>query len=200
MSETSKDIEKLIVRQLDSELSEDEQLELNRELIRDPEAQQLRRDYQRIDSLAADALGQALGKGDVGFDPAALVTNRGARRTFPIHRGWWLVSGAVAAALLALVIPQSTIDPMDGTAPPIVQSRPSTAQPIIEPDPLSGGRYAPMRTVGSSFPTRIRRDTEREVMGVVDDDGNIYWIEIDRTRTFKRPIRQSERQGIGGGI
>ena len=200
MSKTNQDIERLIVRQLDTELSEDEQLELNRELIRDPEAHQLLQDYQRIDSLAAAALGEALGKGDVGFDPAALLTDRAPRRVRHLHRGWWLAIGAVAAALLALMIPQSVLEPADQAAPAIVDSGASGLQPNVALDPLSNRRQAPMRTVGTSSPTRIRRDTGRDVVGVVGDDGNIYWIEIDRTRTYKRPPRQSGRRGTGGGI
>jgi hypothetical protein len=48
-----------------------------------------------------------------------------------------------------------------------------------------------MRTVGSQGLTvpRVRRHTGRDVLGVVGDDGNIYWIEVDRTRTVRQPAR-----------
>lgn len=46
-----------------------------------------------------------------------------------------------------------------------------------------------MRTVGTNpGDTRIRRITGREVLGVVGEDGNIYWIEVDRILTIRRPI------------
>ena len=42
-----------------------------------------------------------------------------------------------------------------------------------------------MRPV-STMP-RMRSDTGREVIGVVGEDGNLYWIEVDRTRTIRVP-------------
>lgn len=47
-----------------------------------------------------------------------------------------------------------------------------------------------MRNVGTSGP-KTWRDTGRETFGVVGDDGNIYWIGVDRTRTAK--LNRSER-------
>ena len=200
MSETGRDIDELIVRQLDGELPEDKQLALNRELMRDPEARRLMEDYRRIDALSSEALERAMGKGEVEFDPVALTASRNRGRALRIHRGWWLVSGAVAAALLALIIPRSTMDWGEGAKQTVVHTTAPDAPPIVREDPLFDRRYAPMRTVGSGAPARLRRDTGREVIGVLGDDGNIYWIEIDRTRIYKRPLRQPGRQGTGGSI
>ena len=196
MRETDKDIERLIVRQLDGELGEEEQLELNRKLVRDPQAQQLMEDYRRVDGLAADALGQTLGKGEVGFDPAALTAET-RRRTHRFHQGWWLVPGAIAAAILALVIPQPAVNPVTGPSAPIVSRTLPDVPQTMSPDPHSMGQPVPMHRVGIP---RVRRNTGRDVIGVVGDDGNIYWIEIDRTRTLKRPPRPSGRQRTGGDI
>ena len=45
-----------------------------------------------------------------------------------------------------------------------------------------------MHNVGTSpLGPQIKRNTGREVFGVVGDDGNIYWIQVDRIRTMKRP-------------
>ncbi len=54
-----------------------------------------------------------------------------------------------------------------------------------------------MRSVGShAGETRIRRVTGREVLGVVGEDGNIYWIEVDRIRTIRRPIAGSAAEEL----
>ena len=39
-----------------------------------------------------------------------------------------------------------------------------------------------MRTIGTT-----RRSTGRNVLGIIGDDGNVYFIEVDRTRTIRLP-------------
>ena len=60
------------------------------------------------------------------------------------------------------------------------------------PEEIAGSRAnrarEMMRDVSTSpFGQRIKRDTGREVFGVVGDDGNVYWIQVDRIRTMRRP-------------
>ena len=45
-----------------------------------------------------------------------------------------------------------------------------------------------------SGPT-YRRSTGREYMGIVGEDGNIYWIEIERTRTLERGLNPLPQGG-----
>ncbi|MCH7597054.1 MAG: hypothetical protein IID35_10895, partial [Planctomycetes bacterium] len=52
MSNIDENLERLIVRSLDGDLSEDEQLDLDRELIRNPDALRLMEEYGSIDRLA----------------------------------------------------------------------------------------------------------------------------------------------------
>ena len=73
MSNPEHDLERLIVRYLDSELTEEEELELNRELIRNPEAQQLLDDYRRADDLAVAALNRVI-PDNGAVEPAVLTT------------------------------------------------------------------------------------------------------------------------------
>lgn len=189
MSDVEKDIEnieRLIVRKLDGELSEDEELELNRELIRDPEARRLMEEYARIDGLAAAALSEALGDGSLSVDPAMLQDQGRRRAARGYNRGWWLVPGAIAAALLAIMLARFT--PSAPTDQEIIaeQPRPSTRRvPAVSPGYQPGGLSH--QAGYEQGPEKIRRDTGREVIGVVGDDGNIYWIEIDRIRTLKQP-------------
>ncbi len=212
MEHVSHDIERLIVRRLDSALTENETLQLNRELIRNPEAQRLLEDYARVDAIASAALGEVLGGSDDGFD-SSLLTPRLVRRGWRdrYHRGWWLVPGAVAAALLALVIPKPGLDGGRAipsvAAPKLVGSAPTqtsvpvshanTYRPAMTSMPGDAGisTVAGSRRSGSDLmrhvsdrpqhPT-LRRRTGREVIGVMGDDGNLYWIEVDRTRTIRQ--------------
>lgn len=186
MSGSKKDIETLIVRQLDGELTEDEQLELNRELIRDPEARRMMDAYKRIDELAGTALEDAFGAPEPAFDVSALP-GRGVpivRRRY--HRGWWLVPGAIAAALLAVVVARFPYEtPSDRT---VTDRRPRQASPVVPVVGPGAGSQSLIRNVGTNpLGRRINRHTGREIIGVIGEDGNMYWIEVDRTQTVKRP-------------
>ncbi|MGB2986808.1 MAG: hypothetical protein WBE26_13125 [Phycisphaerae bacterium] len=186
MSPVDKDIERLIVRELDGQLSEDEQLKLNRELIRNPEAHRMMEEYRRIDELASRALEQALGDDRMTLDPTTLPSCAERRPARRFHRGWWLAPGAVAAALLAIVIARFPIAP--SSDPTMVEREVGAPKKVVPVIPGAPGPEGLMRTVGTDG-RRIRRDTGREVFGVLGDDGNIYWIEVDRTRTIERPAR-----------
>jgi len=62
--------EHLISRKLDGELSEDEALELNKLLIRDPEARGLMEDYARMDRQVGEAVRAVLWSATGGAAPA----------------------------------------------------------------------------------------------------------------------------------
>ena len=61
MSDVNEQLERRMIRSLDGALTEDEELELNRELIRDPEAHRLMAEYRAVDGLAAAALDRVVG-------------------------------------------------------------------------------------------------------------------------------------------
>jgi len=190
MASINKDIERLIVRRLDDALTADEALQLDRELIRNPGARALFEDYQRVDALATAALTEVLGDEARSFDVATLTPRAGTRpRPAMYRRGRWLVSGAVAAALLAVIIPSPSLDHGDNghvatsTPPAASQSAPvGTIDPNgAAPRDLDSGLQ---RNV-SQLP-RSRGKTYRDVFGVMGDDGSIYWIEVDRSRTLRQ--------------
>jgi hypothetical protein len=186
MSPVDKDIERLIIRRLDGELSNDEQLRLDRELIRNPEARRLLEEYGRIDESAAAALEAALGD-DRPFDSSmsAPASDRQPRlRRY--NPGRWLVPGAVAAALMAIVL--ARVQTTWISEPTIADNNhtiPSNLGQLPDIRPSSGDI---MQTVGKGG-TRVRRNTGREVFGVFGEDGNLYWIEVDRTLTVTQPKR-----------
>lgn len=206
MTPVNKDIERLIVRRLDGALTEDEELRLNRELIRNPESRQLLEDYERVDALASAALTDVLGDEQEDVDVSLLTERtppRGWRTRY--HRGWWLVPGAVAAALLALAIPRISFDGGGPSQPSIMQPQVVSGPPANRIDPISGNQPSigqvgstPLQRRGRGSLSRnvsqlpmTRRHTGRDVLGVLGDDGNIYWIETDRTRTIRQaPVRR----------
>ncbi|MCH8966227.1 MAG: hypothetical protein IID43_00980 [Planctomycetes bacterium] len=196
MERKEQDIEVLISRSLDGALSEEEQLALDRELIRNPDAQRMMDAYRQVDSLAASALEAAFTRRDTHaarWEPAEWIKDVDQRRSWrlsrnPPHRGWWLVPGAIAAALLAVVVSgvvppkASQVDALAGNL-----AVPSVVAPIARPS--SQDHNSIMRSV-STTPAprrRIQRDTTRDLYGIMGENGRIYWIEIDRTRIIKRP-------------
>jgi hypothetical protein len=187
MNDVENNIERLIVRALDGEINEDDQLALNRELIRNPDARRLMEEYRRIDEMTASALGETLSNDPLPLDVAALPEQR-AFQDSPrnIHRTWWLAVGAVAAALLAAVSARFFVP---APAQPIVVD--NTAQPSqVQHIPLLNRSYRPqddvIRNASMNDRPRIKRSAGRDAFGIMGDDGNIYWIEVDRIWTLKK--------------
>ena len=180
MHKDQNNIELFINRSLDAELSADAEHELNRTLIREPEMMRLRDDYQTIDALAVTAFDSIRCGAEVDLEAvfdAAPVPARSKR--YGARRGWLMIPGAIAAALLAMVIPDP--DYRRGPAVPLVAS-------MVAPSiPWSGSNLArPVSTV-----PKIRSQTGRDVIGVVGDDGNLYWIEVEKKRTIRWPAGSS---------
>ncbi len=211
MSEKDMDIEALISRTLDGEASDDEQLELNRRLIRDPAAQQDMEDARRVDAMASEAMRSAFSDDQLGFDPDDISAAPTRKRSRHFPRGAWLIPGAIAAAVLAMVIPYPNMQPTSAPSPGSgtvtfvdgpIESSPSEKPTVIDrpvPLPQVGGDTGVMRNVDWNLP-RTRRTTGREVIGVVGDDGNVYWLEVNRSRVIRQPSPQAERIWNGGGV
>ncbi len=209
MKKINKNIETLIVRSLDHDLNEQEQLELNRELIRNPDAREMLEQYQCIDNLAVEALGQVIGETSV--DGCETITNAQPVNTRRFNRSWLMVPGAIAAAIMAIAIPRITLDQpllsQPGQSQPINNSivanpPPLTTIPYIRPQvrPNAGfnvgqnlDQNGMMQQV--SYP-RTRRNTGREMLGVVGEDGKMYWIEVDRIRTIRQNRPTPSRQHL----
>lgn len=196
-------IDKLISRSLDGEITDEEQLELNRELIRNPEANRIMEMSRRIDLMASDALLREVGTMDSPISLDTLPPQEKNRRAGQWGRGRWLIPGAMAAAVAAFFLAQPdtslihTRQPLDSRANvPLVESQ--GMNPVVTPVSSRGSSPDLMRRVGTG--PRITRDTGREIFGVVGDDGNIYWIEVDRSVTFRRPMRAAVLRGRADGI
>ena len=201
MTNANDDMERLISRRLDGELTEDENLELDRELLRNPQAHRLMEEVRQMNERAGAALSQVIGNRETALDPSSIPDRDETTRRLRHHPWRWLIPGAIAAALAALVIPRPELGrvdpPVATTSAPSMSHQPLAAQPhplMAQPQP--GQRGDLFRNV--HLPT-TRRDAGRDIFGVVGDDGNIYWIEVDRVRTIRRPRLRSavlEAQGM----
>lgn len=208
MSMNQDQLERLICRKLDGMMTEDEELSLNRELIRNPEARAMMVDYERADRLAAEALSASLGSGEPVFSAESIVSASSASAA-PKPRGvrpsWLLVPGAIAAALLALAMPLTNENSSTGPEPldrptvadgsernlvpdravPRVASSPDLSSPSVRPRMQSAGTGG---LKAGDFKTR--RYNGKDWLGVQGTDGNFYWIEFDRTQTVRTPRRE----------
>jgi anti-sigma factor RsiW len=189
MTPVDEQLERLISRRLDGELSEAEQAEFEQMLAREPGARRLYETQVRIDSAARDALRTALpGGSPTRVEPMPAAAPAGRR----LPRGWWAAPLALAACLAAVVI----LRPM---APPPVDSPQVSvdAQPIAVDQAVAATTpiQEPLRKVTPAFGRSGLIDTslQREWLGIQGSDGNIYWIQVDHARTFRTP-------GEGGRI
>ena len=177
--------EVLINRRLDGELMEDEALELNKRLIRSPEARHLFEEYERMDSAAADALHSFLST----ENPAQPERNIAA---IVEHRGWASRLGigirAVAAALLLATmihVPASwrtgspVTDPSrpDGSIPMSAAAAPMT----LASDPLA-----------VEGPREETQRLHRNVVGVWDEETqSVYVLELDQRAQRVVPVTRN---------
>ena len=197
MSNVNEHLERLIVLSLDGALSEDDELALNRELIRNPEARRLMAAYRTVDELSVAALDEVTAGETPEFDVKTWARAGSSKRRMRQGRTWfWLAPGAIAAALLAMVVPRPT--PTSVERLPVVQVPSAPTFNGVVGSPFTVGRQDMMRSVRST--PAIHRNTDREIIGVVGDDGNLYWIEVERTRTVTLPAGTSSQAGTDGGL
>ena len=192
MSGVNEKIERLIVRRLDGELTEDEQLELDRELLRSPEARRLLEDYQRIDSDAAAVLAEVLPDSQTVPEVRLAAPSRSYRG---YGRFWWVMPAAVAAAVaLAVVLTEP------GPSRPQLASQPATA-PVKQVQPVSPHRYDDSGVYRASYGTNnLSRSVDQNRLYIMGPDGNLYVVDQRHTRTARQPIRTRGPAGPSGAL
>jgi hypothetical protein len=170
--------EQLINRRLDGELDDESLLELNKRLIRSPEARLTLEAYERNDALASDALRS-------WRSPAPQHEVSQAARSIAQQRGWFSRIGvgvrAVAAALLlvtAIGLPSywRTPAPVKTTVPTLASIGPA-------PSPL------PRSVASIDGPREERHQLQRHVVGVWDEaTQSVYVLELDQHARTVVPV------------
>ena len=166
------DLEVKITRLLDGELSPDERSELEREVLREPEAHALMRKTAAVDELCRVALDEALAP-------------RRGRATSRWRWAWpAAVAGAAAAAIVAVVLSSA------------FQSRPARPdRKIVSVPPTLAP--APVELVADEFdptplpetPARPVRRVDRFPVGLFDaESGQFRVIQVDREQTQMQPV------------
>lgn len=191
MSEMDDRLEHLISRRLDGELTEAQEHELNKWLVRDPEARCLLDLYEQQDAAVGAALEAALGRAPHSVSADGLnVAGFAPPRRF---RQWLWPTAAAAAVLLVFSVSLRLL--------PWSADRPGTSQPGLTPSgpvvvsPSSDGDPAEPTLVEWTDVDALRehrRDRSRDVFGVLGPDGRtLYLLEMNRTQTTVLPVSGS---------
>jgi anti-sigma factor RsiW len=178
--------ERLISRKLDGELSESDALELDRALIRSPEARRMLEDYERSERQASQALHGAFADSRHADERAATWAGTAAAR----RRVWPGAARIAAAAMIAIVmggLSASWFVPRLGNRASIIANRPEESPPQRADRDMGDIILTPVSARGPQLAhDRILRD----VFVVVDEDtDNLYLLEMDRTQRTLSPVR-----------
>lgn len=196
MSTVSEHVESLIVRRLDGELSAEEQLELDRELIRDPAARALFERYAAIDIVA----GKVLARCATPRLPMVALSGRSHRgRGRREHaRGLWMIGVSAVAACLALYVTMKT--PLAGrNTVQQANSTPSSAPTHLRSTPLEhtipavaprGSEVGVWKVPTNQVP-QVDRFVNRHLIVVPGSDGSYYLLNMDQVREVQQNVPQN---------
>ncbi|MBT3200597.1 MAG: hypothetical protein HN350_11845 [Phycisphaerales bacterium] len=161
------DIEIMINRMVDDELTSDQRACVERELIRDPSANAMLRDYETLDDQCRDAIA------------ATLSTEPPAERREPI-RSWTLVSiaSAVAAAVVLGVVLWPVFTERPNNFRTIVDAANTPAHPALRKVKLAVDQFDPAPLQPAM--TNPVRNTDRVPVGLYDaESGQMKIILVD---------------------
>lgn len=172
--------EQLINRKLDGELTDGESLELDKLLIRDPQARVMLEQLVRIDTQAGEVL-RAVTSASVAAASAVEVAAWAPRR-----QHWWQSLGlvtAVAATITLTVLLSQRALLLEGQTPVSPQS-------VSAPQVVSASGAPRESEWNIQGPRRETLDVDRDVIGVWDrQSGSLYLIEANSTRSLVEPVK-----------
>ncbi len=183
-------LEYLMTRQLDGRISAAEQLELNKALIRSPEAHRLFDEYQANDALASEALHKAFDVPNVTSftTPASEISVRNRWRGGSMVR---LAFAAAAMIALTVMIRGLSWSKSEDSAPvqrtQVISDQPTPAEPpaIADLNPAP----KPLTPVKVFTPRELHEYMPRDFVAVMDEQArNIYLLEMDRPQTNAVPV------------
>ncbi|GMV95731.1 MAG: hypothetical protein HRF43_05025 [Phycisphaerae bacterium] len=180
--------ELLLTRRLDGELNPGESLELDKLLIRSPEA---RRAYERsleIEALAGRALRRVL-EDRPALPQAALVTAKDR----PAWRRWAGYGAGLAAAVMLTLAGgplMSSFQPRNDPGPTRAGLGGYT-EPAFAPPEITYRNVEPEAILGVvRGPREYRRRIDHDVIGIVDPETQaVYLLEAQTTRDVVRSVR-----------
>lgn len=195
MKKVSDRIERLIIRKLDGEITSDEELELDRELLRVPEVRELFESYRVIDELSAEVIAACAGRRRPEKPLLMVPSHHPAAQ--PGRRGWMLYASALAACLALFIIwrtPKSTPPRVTPDTTELAQSTPAHLSPRsnrVVPRIGGTGGDAGVWHVADRPAQRLDRYTDRNVILVPGRGGEVYLLNVDQVREVRQPTRQN---------
>jgi anti-sigma factor RsiW len=164
--------EQLINRRLDGEITEEESLDLDKRLIRSPEARTYLEEQVRIDSLAGEALRGVVAPGDSQWYPQEESTS------WPTRGGIWRRYLRPVAAVAAVIAVAALV----ASLPSGHSRQPGATSAVVDSgqDAASQAGHQPIQTVpvDDSWPG-LPRAGRHEVIGVYDDaTQSLYLLEM----------------------
>jgi anti-sigma factor RsiW len=181
--------ERLITRKLDGELTEEESLELNKLLIRTPEARTMLEDYTRMDARAAEVIHDVVSAPVVSELPANVAAGtQAAGGTELRHRRQWYslaaISAVAAVITLTVLLSQRTAGIPVPHAPGMTVAAPDTVAVTSAPP----GQFQWASTLDE--PRRQTDSMETEVFGVWDRESrSLYLLEADTAGSLVEPVK-----------
>jgi anti-sigma factor RsiW len=184
-------IEILISRKLDGALTEAESLELDKALIRNPEARCVLAEYEANDAVAATSLNEMLSPADSSSTPSAERIEHWAqpsnRAAGSIGRHLGYFGGAAVAAMIALSvigIPQhltAQSSPSLGESfPAVVAKPPAVSVAAGQPGMRPPSRRSPSETAPLPH--------SRDLFGIYDHrSSRLYLFEFGEMEPDRRP-------------
>lgn len=179
--------ERLITKRLDGRLSDDESLELDKLLIRSPEARQALDDSEAIDRRTAQSL-RGL------FDDSVAVWGRATGHLEANRHRTWPFGLGVAAAFVLLI---AGLPMLDRSRPVIDPPVAAFDEPMVDRDamgailPVNYTNAEPGEIAGTIVgPRQYRRQIHQNVIGVLDPETqNVYLLELRTARDMVHGVR-----------
>ena len=169
------ELEVKINRLLDGELPRAERAELELELLRNPDAHAMLRDYTAVDERCRGAIDAALAPRQV--------------KAMPGRRLLWPAAAAAAAAVLAIVLWSTFQGPPDQPAREVAKRRQDPAPTTATSVELITDQFDPTPPA-ETFVTPVRR-VDRFPVGLFDaESGQFRIIQVDREQTRMQPVWQ----------
>ncbi len=177
--------ERLINRMLDGELTEADELELNKQLIRSPEARRMLEDLERLDTLADQALHAAFERPHHPHESAP--GHRLQTKDYRLLRRTTAVAAAILLAAMIGGLPREWL-----TAPGPGEITQSPNHPITE----SGLRPSDYSLQTTDYglqpidgPRRQWNNRQRDLIAVYDETTKSYYLlERDRVQRAVTPV------------
>lgn len=182
----------LINRRLDGELTPDESLELDKRLIRDPQARTLLAELRNDDRAVADALNSFANEINERRSP---ISDELPPRRLPWYfrlAGPMAIAASVAMMFMFLQQPTPTPSPTPDDAVIAADQPVPVETTVAEVSPLRP--VAKMTEDGILLADPHLRDVglQRDILGVMDEQNQqLYLLELERSREKVVPVRMS---------